>query len=60
MAAQFAPYGAPIAFVFKGRRTDGGKNWSDYLIDFGPGTTLKFSVALDGEAKIVSLGFDLF
>ena len=60
MAAEFAPYGAPVAFVFKGRRTDSGMNWSDYLIEFGPGSTLKFSVALDGEAKIVSLGFDSF
>jgi D-alanyl-D-alanine carboxypeptidase len=60
MAGRFAPYGVPVAFVFKGRRSDGGKNWSDYLIEFGPGSILKFSVALDGEAKIVSLGFDTF
>jgi len=60
MANQFAPYGAPVAFVFKGHRTDGGKNWSDYLIEFGPGSTLKFSVALDGDAKIISIGFDSF
>jgi len=60
MAGQFEPYGAPIAFVFKGRRSDSGKNWSDYLIEFGPGSTLKFSVALDGEAKIISFGFNNF
>jgi D-alanyl-D-alanine carboxypeptidase len=60
MADEYGPYGAPTAFVFKGRRSGGGKNWSDYLIEFGPGSTLKFSVALDGEPKIVSLGFNTF
>jgi D-alanyl-D-alanine carboxypeptidase len=60
MADEYGPYGAPTAFVFKGRRSDSGKNWSDYLIEFGPGNTLKFSAALDGEAKIISLGFNSF
>jgi CubicO group peptidase (beta-lactamase class C family) len=60
MAGQFGPYGAPTAFVFKGRRSESGKSWSDYLIVFGPGSTFKFSVALDGEAKISSLGFNNF
>jgi D-alanyl-D-alanine carboxypeptidase len=60
MAGEFEPYGAPTAFVFKGRRSESGKNWSDYLIEFGPGSTLKFSVALDGEAKILSFGFNTF
>jgi len=60
MAGEYAPYGAPTTFVFKGRRSDAGKNWSDYLIAFGPGSTLKFSVAVDGEAKIISLGFNTF
>ena len=60
MAGEYRPYGAPTAFVFKGRRSDSGKNWSDYLIEFGPGSILKFSVALDAEAKVVSLGFNSF
>jgi D-alanyl-D-alanine carboxypeptidase len=60
MADEFEPYGAPTAFVFKGRRSESGKNWCDYLIEFGPGSTLKFSVALDGEGRIISFGFDNF
>jgi D-alanyl-D-alanine carboxypeptidase len=60
MAGRFGPYGASTAFVFKGRRSEDGKTWSDYLIEFGPGSTLKFSVAFDAEAKIISLGFDNF
>jgi CubicO group peptidase (beta-lactamase class C family) len=60
MADEYGPYGAPTAFVFRGRRSDGGKNWSDYLIEFGPGSTLKFSVGLDAEAKVISLGFNTF
>jgi len=59
-AGEYEPYGAPTTFVFKGRRSESGKNWFDYLIEFGPGSTLKFSVALDGEAKIISLGFNNF
>jgi D-alanyl-D-alanine carboxypeptidase len=60
MGEQFGPYGSPTAFVFKGRRSDGGKKWSDYLIAFGPGNTLKFSAALDGDEKITSFGFNNF
>ncbi len=60
MAHQFGNYGMPTAIVFKGNRSAGGKQWSDYLIVFGPGSTLKFSIALDGERKIASLGFDTF
>jgi D-alanyl-D-alanine carboxypeptidase len=60
MAGNYAPYGASTAYVFKGRREENGKSWSDYLIAFGPGSTLKFSIALDGEGKVVSLGFDGF
>jgi hypothetical protein len=60
MASEVAPYGASVAFAFKRRRTDRGKNWSYCLIEFGQGSTLKFSVALDGDAKIVSMGFDSF
>ena len=60
MAHQFGPYGMPTAFIFKGYRSDSGKQWSDYLIAFGPGSTLKFSVALGDDGKIVSFGFDTF
>jgi D-alanyl-D-alanine carboxypeptidase len=60
MAGQFSPYGAPTAYIFKGRRSDNGKSWSDYLIEFGPGSALKFSIALDGDGRILSIGFNNF
>ena len=60
MSGQFSPYGAPTAFIFKGRRSDNGKSWSDYLIEFGPGSTLKISIALDSEGRILSIGFNSF
>jgi D-alanyl-D-alanine carboxypeptidase len=59
-AETYAPYGAPTAFIFKGRRTDAGKQWYDYLIATGPGSTVKLSIALDAEGKILSLGFNNF
>jgi D-alanyl-D-alanine carboxypeptidase len=60
MAGQFERYGAPTAFVYKGHRGENDRNWSDYLIVFGPGLSLKFSVALNEEAKVVSIGFNSF
>jgi CubicO group peptidase (beta-lactamase class C family) len=55
LAGEFKGYGQPTAFVFKGRRTDAGKTFSDYVIRFGPGSLLKFGVALDGNGKIASI-----
>lgn len=40
---------------FKGRHTDGGKTFNDYVIRFGPGSLLKFGVAVDGTGKIASI-----
>jgi D-alanyl-D-alanine carboxypeptidase len=60
MARKFGSYGAATAFVFKGGQVIDGKRWFDYLIEFGPGSTLKFSVAMDDEGKATSLGFDRF
>ena len=60
MAGIYGSYGASTSYVFKGRRLDNGKSWSDYRIEFGPGSALKFSIALDAEGKVVSLGFDGF
>jgi hypothetical protein len=60
MAYHYRPYGASTTFVFKGRRVENGKSWSDYRVEFGPGSTLKFSIALDNEGKVISLGFDGF
>jgi D-alanyl-D-alanine carboxypeptidase len=60
MARQFGSYGAATALVFKGREIIEGKRWFDYLLEFGPGSTFKFSVAMDDEGKVNSLGFNRF
>jgi D-alanyl-D-alanine carboxypeptidase len=57
LAKEFQGYGRPTAFVFKGRHTDGGVTFNDYVIRFGPGSLLKFGVALDRAGKIVSISF---
>lgn len=57
-ASEFAPYGAPSAFVFRGTRTDAGSRWFDYVVHFGPGISLKFSVAYNEANVITSLSFD--
>ena len=57
LSEQFGPYGAPEAFVFKGRRSDGGLHWLDYLVTFGPGSMLKFAVGLDEAGKVASLSY---
>lgn len=53
----FAPFGAPTRFIYKGSRQDAGLHWYDYVIDFGPGSQLKFAIGLDDEAKIASLSY---
>lgn len=55
LAGEFKGYGQPTAFVFKGRHTDAGKTFNDYVIRFGPGSLLKFGVALDKAGKIASI-----
>ena len=57
LADEFAPYGATTAFIFKGRRSEPGLRWFDYLLKFGPGSPLKFSIGLDDSGKITSIGF---
>jgi CubicO group peptidase (beta-lactamase class C family) len=52
---EFKSYGQPTAFIFKGRHTDAGKTFDDYVIRFGPGSLLKFGVALDKAGKIASI-----
>ena len=52
---EFKDYGQPTSFIFKGRHTDVGKTSSDCVIRFGPGSLLKFGVALDGNGKIASI-----
>ncbi|HEY1681384.1 MAG TPA: serine hydrolase domain-containing protein [Candidatus Tumulicola sp.] len=56
-ASEFAPYGAPTAFVFRGKRGEAGKRWFDYVVHFGPGVTLKFAVSFDQAGKITGLSF---
>jgi CubicO group peptidase (beta-lactamase class C family) len=56
-ASEFAPYGAPTAFVFRAKRAEQGKRWFDYVVHFGPGVTLKLSVGFDESGKITGLSF---
>ena len=44
----------------KGRQVVDGKRWFDYVIEFGPGSTFRFSVAMDDEGRVASLGFKRF
>jgi len=60
MARQFGGYGVATAFVFKDRQVIEGKRWFDYLIECGPGSTFKFSVAIDDDGRVASLGFNRF
>jgi D-alanyl-D-alanine carboxypeptidase len=53
----FAPYGTPTQFVFKGARAGNSLHWYDYVIEFGPGSELKFAVGLDEENKIASISY---
>ncbi len=54
---QFAPFGAAERFVFKGSRPGTDLRWYDYVVEFGPGSRLKFSIALDDDKKIVSISY---
>ena len=56
-AEMFSTYGAATEFVFKGTRTSGDLQWSDYLIKFGPGSYLKFGLAMDREGKVAGISF---
>jgi CubicO group peptidase (beta-lactamase class C family) len=57
LAKQFSPFGTPSHFIYKGSRPGTGLRWYDYLIEFGPGSQLRFAVGLDNEKKIVSISF---
>ena len=57
-AAAFAGYGVPTSAVFKGTRPNGNATWNDYVLVFGPGVTLNFSVSVRRDGKITSLAFD--
>lgn len=55
LASEFKDYGRPTAFVFEGKHVQAGKTFYDYVIRFGPGSLLKFGVALDAAGKIASI-----
>jgi len=57
LATLFSPYGAPTAFIYKGERSDNGLKWSDYVIRFGPGSSLKFAIGLDETGKVASISY---
>ena len=57
LADEFKGHGQPTAYVFKGRHTAAGKAFNDYVIRFGPGSLLKFGVALDKTGRIASISF---
>ena len=55
LAEEFKGYGQPTAFVYKGTHVDAGLTFCDYVIRFGPGSILKFGIALDQAGKITSI-----
>jgi CubicO group peptidase (beta-lactamase class C family) len=57
LADRLAPFGPPTRFIYKGMRLENSIHWHDYLIEFGPGSQLKFSVGLDDEAKVASISY---
>ncbi|MFC4819989.1 serine hydrolase domain-containing protein [Dokdonella ginsengisoli] len=57
LADRFSPFGSPTRFIYKGARSEGNLHWHDYLIEFGPGSQLKFSIGLDEAAKIASISY---
>jgi len=57
LAALFAPYGAPTRTLYKGTRTERGLEWYDYVLAFGPGSRLAFSIGLDEVGRIASLSY---
>lgn len=54
---RFSPFGSPTRFIYKGARSENHLHWHDYLIEFGPGSQLKFSVGIDDAAKITSISY---
>jgi D-alanyl-D-alanine carboxypeptidase len=51
-ASEFRPYGPLTGEIFKGTRQDGKQTWYDYVLEFGPGVFLPFSVKI-GEGGVV-------
>ena len=53
-AAGFGPYGAPTQEIFKGMRRDVKDSWYDYVIQFGPGVSMPFSVKIGADKAVTS------
>jgi CubicO group peptidase (beta-lactamase class C family) len=53
--AELGPYGAPTAAVFKSIRKDSKDLWYDYVMQFGPGVFLPFSIMLDASGKVAGM-----
>jgi len=57
LAGLLAPFGSPTRFIYKGARTETSMRWYDYLIEFGPGSQLKFAVGFDDAGKVASISY---
>jgi hypothetical protein len=57
LADQFNPFGSPTRFIYRGSRSENNLHWFDYVIEFGPGSQLKFAIGLDDGAKIASISY---
>jgi CubicO group peptidase (beta-lactamase class C family) len=57
LADRLSPFGSPTRFIYKGAHSESNLHWHDYLIEFGPGSQLKFSIGLDDAAKIASISY---
>ena len=58
LSDDFAQFGEPTAFVYKGERSVDGKKRVVYVIHFGPGVVLKFSPRLDSDGKVAGFMFE--
>jgi D-alanyl-D-alanine carboxypeptidase len=55
--SEFRPYGPSTGEIFKGMRQDGKETWYDYVLEFGPGVFLPFSVKIGEDGAVTSLSF---
>jgi CubicO group peptidase (beta-lactamase class C family) len=53
LASGLGAYRAPSAAIFRGARETDRQRWFDYLILFGPGVSLPFSVRMDEGFSVV-------
>lgn len=56
-ALELSPYGQATGAVYKGTRQVSGDYWYDYIMQFGTGVSIPFSVRLSREGVVV--GFSL-